>query len=119
MSLTDPLFNGMFHGDGSARRPGTCFCGKDTSDVEDALCRRCLSHEPVFQPESPVTSEQMHDAGVGLVAAAAVASPHPRAVTTPTAMAALVQTAAGTRSPHIPVVTASPLETFPSNSPVA
>ena len=45
-----------------------------------------------------------------------VASPHPRAVTTPTAIAVPLQIAAGTPSPHIPVVTASPLETFPSNS---
>ena len=71
--------------------------------------------QAAFQPESPVTSEQMHDAGVGLVAVAA-ASPHPRAVTAPTSMVVLLQTATGTRSPRIPLVTASPLETFPSNS---
>jgi hypothetical protein len=119
MSLDDSLFDGMFHGDGGARRPGTCVCGQDTSDEDEALCRTCLSHEPeaAFQPESPVTSEQMHDAGVLLVAAAS-APPHPRAVTTPTAMAVPLQSAAGTRFPHIPLVTASPLETFPSNSPV-
>ena len=41
-SLFDGMFDGMFHGDGSDRRPGKCFCGEDTSDVEEALCRRCL-----------------------------------------------------------------------------
>ena len=117
-SLFDGMFHGMFHGDGSDRRPGKCFCGEDTSDVEEALRRRCLSHEPpVFQPESPTTSEQIQDVGVRLVAVAA-ASPHPRAVTTPTAIAVPLQTAAGTLSPHIPVVNASPLETAPSNSTV-
>ena len=82
MSLDDLLFDGMFP-DGSARRPGTCFCGQETSDVEEALCRTCLQDESgaVFQPESPVTSEQIQDVGVRLIVAAA-ASPHPRAVTT-------------------------------------
>ena len=119
MSLTDPLFGGTFHGDGSAQRPGKCICGQETSDEDEALCRMCLQDESqaAFQPKSPVTSEQMHDAGVGVVVAAA-ASPYPRAVTTPTAMAVPLQSAAGTRFPHIPLVTASPLETFPSNSPV-
>ena len=72
-----------------------------------------MSNEPgpTFQPESPVnTSEQMHHAGVLPRRAL-----HPRAVTTPTAMAVPLQTAAGTPSPHIPVVTASPLETSLSN----
>ena len=118
MSLDDPLFDGMFHGDGAPRRPGTCVCGQETSNEDEALCRMCLQDESqaAFQPESPVTSEQMHDADVRLVAAAA--SPHPRAVTTPTAMAVPLQTAAGAPSPHILVVTAPPLETFPSNSTV-
>ena len=119
MSLDDALFDGMFHGDGSARRPGTCFCGQDseTSDVEEAHCRRCLSHEPeaVFQPESPITSDLMQDAGVRLAAAAAPPPP-PGAVTTPTALAAPLQTAAGTPSPRIPVVTVSPFVTAPSKS---
>ena len=90
MSLNDPLFDGMSHRDGSARRPGMCVCGQETSDEDEALCRMCLQDESqaAFQPGSPVTSEQTHDAGVRLVAAAA-ASPHPRAVTTPTAMAEL------------------------------
>jgi hypothetical protein len=113
MSLEDPLFDGMFHGDGRVRVPGRCFCGDDTSDVEEAQCRTCMSNEPgpTFQPESPVnTSEQMHHAGVLPRRAL-----HPRAVTTPTAMAVPLQTAAGTLSPHIPLVTASPLELSPSN----
>ena len=112
VSLDDPLFDGMFHGDGSNRRPGTCFCGQETSDVEGALCRTCLAHEPeetsdveealcrtclahepeaVFQPESPITADLMQDAGVRLAAAAAAA--RPGAVTTPTALRV--------RRPHI------------------
>ena len=115
MSLDDALFDDMFHGDGSARRPGTCFCGQETSDVEEALCRTCLQDEPpVFQPESPITSDLMQDAGVRLAAAAAAA--RPGAVTTPTALAVPLQTAAGTPSPRIPVVTVSPFVTAPSKS---
>ena len=65
MSLDDPLFVSMSP-DGSARRPGKCFCGQSTSNEDEAHCRACLALEPgpAFQPESPVTSEQMHDAGV-------------------------------------------------------
>jgi hypothetical protein len=105
MSVDDPLFVSMFHGDGSARVPGRCFCGEETSDVEEAQCRTCMSNEPMFQPESPVnTSEHMHHAGV-----------IPWAATMPTAMAEPLQTAAGTPSPGIPLMTASPLGLSPSN----
>ena len=108
MSLDDPLFDDMFHGDGNARHPGRCFCGEETSDVEEPLCRTCLSNEPMCQPASPVnTSEHVHHAGV-----IPWAAPMPTAMP---AMAVPLQTAAGTRSPHIPVVTASPLETSLSN----
>ena len=117
MSLDDTLFVSMFP-DGSARRPGTCFCGQETSDEDEAHCRRCLQDEPpVFQPESPITSDQIQDVGARLVAAAA-APPRARAVTTPAALVVPLQTAAGTLSPHIPVVNASPLVTVPSNSTV-
>ena len=117
MSLEDPLFDGMFHGDGRARVPGRCICGGETSDVEEAQCRTCWSNEPMFQPESPVdTSEHMHRAGnretlvesrsIGLI---------PWPATMPTAMAEPLQTATGTPSPGIPLLTASPLGLSPSN----
>ena len=84
--------------DGSARRPGKCICGQETSDVEEALCRTCLQDESaVFQPESPITSDLIQDVGVRLVVAAAAAAP-PRAVTTPTALAVPLQRV---RRPHI------------------
>ena len=105
MGLEDPLFDGMPHGDGSARVPGRCFCGGETSDVEEAQCRTCWSNEPMFQPESPVdTSEHMHRAGV-----------IPWPATMPTAMAEPLQTATGTPSRGIPLLTASPLGLSPSN----
>ena len=43
MSLDDPVFADMFHGDGSVRVPGKCLqCAEESSDVEEDLCRTCL-----------------------------------------------------------------------------
>jgi hypothetical protein len=116
MSLSDPLFDGMFHGDGRARVTGTCFCGADTSDADEAQCRRCLQDEPsVYGPDSPSpptppTSGEVKDMGVRLVAAAAAAVPPgwSSRASTPTARAVPLQTAAGTPSSHIPLVIVSP-----------
>ena len=108
------------HGDGRARVTGTCCqCDADTSDADEALCRLCLQDQPsVYGPDSPrPTSGEVQDMGVRLVAAASTL-PHPwtARATTPTARAVPLQTAAGTLSPHIPLVIASPLGT--SNSTV-
>ena len=114
MSLEDSIFDGMFHGDGGARVTGTCFCGADTSDADEAQCRRCLQDEPsVFGPDSPLppTSGEVKDMGVRLVAAAAASAVPPgwnSRASTPPARAVPLQTAAGTLSPHIPLVIVSP-----------
>ena len=111
MSLNDSLFDGMFHGGGSVRRSDACgFCVQESSDSDEPLCRTCFSNEPaaMFQPDSPSAADVIHGAGVQLAAAAAI--------TTPTAVAVPLQTAAGTPSTRIPVVTVSPFVAAPSNS---
>jgi hypothetical protein len=115
MSLSDPLFDGMFGGDGGAPVPVTggtcCLCKADTSDAAEALCQLCLQDQPsVYGPDSPPppTSGEVKDMAVRL-AGASSALPHAWAsrASTPTASAVPLQTAAGTLSPNIPLVLVS------------
>ena len=107
MSLTDPLFDGMFGGDGGAPVPVTggtcCVCNADTSDAAEAMCQLCTPDSP-----APPTSGEVKDMGVRL-AGAASALPHAWAsrASTPTASAVPLQTTAGTPSPKIPLVIVS------------
>ena len=116
MSLSDRLFVGMFDGDGDAPvtvTGGTCCeCKADTSDADEALCRLCWQDQPsVYGPDSAPrpTSGEVQDMGARLLAAASTL-PHgwSSRASTATARAVPLQTAAGTRSPHIPLVIVSP-----------
>ena len=78
-------------------------CREESSDVEEDLCRSCLAGGGSGVVQS--TSEQLAPAAHAL-----------GTVSTPTVVAIPLETAAGTLSPHIPVVNASPLVTTSSNT---
>ena len=111
MSLDDPVFDGMFHGDGSVRVPGKCVqCAEETSDVEEDLCRTCLPdmHQSgVVGGSVGPTSGEVESMGVLLAAAAASPVTTPRTLDgTLTTPPLPLPTVSGVPSLHIPMLDA-------------
>ena len=111
MSLNDLIFDGIFpgdggrcDGDGTPSRPHKCsWRNEECEDEGKDFCRSCLG-----AGESGI----VQSVGEQLVAAARALG----TMSTPTAVAVPLQTAAGTLSPHIPMVNADSVASAPSNA---